>query len=138
MIDVALPTTLRLMRGFSFLFPMLVLKLLMLFRFLFALLMLVLEPNSLLPLYAQQNASIVVKAGEVLGPVNRLVFGQNLEAADNAHMLSSDTTDPNLIQTGDGFWDPGKGAPVPQIVSQSQRRGHEHVALSRRMLGAQL
>jgi alpha-L-arabinofuranosidase len=95
----------------------------MLLRFLFAFLVSVLEAGSLLPLYAQQTASIVVNAGEPLGPVNRLVFGQNLEAADNAHMWSSDTTDPNLIQTGDGFWDPAKGAPVPQIVTQSRAVG---------------
>jgi alpha-L-arabinofuranosidase len=95
----------------------------MLLRFLSAFLVLVVEAGSLLPLYAQQTASIVVKAGDGLGPVNRLVFGQNLEAADNAHMWSSDTTDPNLIQTGDGFWDPGKGTPIPQIVTQSQAVG---------------
>ena len=76
-----------------------------------------------LPNRAQQTANIVVKANEVLGHVNRLVFGQNLEAADNAHMWSSDTTDPNLIQAADGFWDPTKAAPDPQVVEQSKAVG---------------
>jgi alpha-L-arabinofuranosidase len=76
-----------------------------------------------LPLHSQQPASIVVKAGEMLGPVNRLVFAQNIEAADNARIFSSDTTDMNLIQTGGGFWDPTKDAPVLQIVDQSKAVG---------------
>jgi alpha-N-arabinofuranosidase len=88
-----------------------------------ALLLLALAGSSLLPLRAQQSASIVVDAGKPLGPVNRLVFGQNLEAGDNAHLWSSDTTDPNLIQAADGFWDPAKGAPVPQVVEQSKAVG---------------
>ena len=36
------------------------------------------------PLHAQQLASITVDAGRELAPVNCLVFGQNMEAADNA------------------------------------------------------
>jgi alpha-N-arabinofuranosidase len=92
-------------------------------RFLFAFLVSALAAGSALPLHAQQAASIVVKASDVLGPVNRLVFGQNLEAADNAHLWSSDATDPNLIQRGDGFWDPAQGAPVPSVVDQSKAVG---------------
>jgi alpha-L-arabinofuranosidase len=95
----------------------------MIIHFRFAFLVSALAAGSLLPLHAQQAASIVVKAGEVLGPVNRLVFGQNVEAGDNAHIFSSDTTDLNLIQTGEGFWDPSKGAPVPEIVNQSKAVG---------------
>jgi len=86
-----------------------------------AFLLLALQGGSLL--YAQQSASIVVNAGQPLGPVNRLVFAHNLEAADNAHIFSSDTTDPNLIQAADGFWDPAEGAPVPQLVAQSKAVG---------------
>jgi len=73
-----------------------------------------------LPLNGQQTASIVVNAGDVLGPVNRLVLGQNIDAADNAHLWSSDTTDLDLIQRGDGFWDPTTGLPVPLVVSESR------------------
>ncbi len=92
-------------------------------RFRFAFLVLALVARSLPSLHAQQQASIVVKVGEALGPVNHLVFGQNIEAADNAHIFSSDTTDMNLIQRGDGFWDPTKGVPVPEVVNQSKAVG---------------
>jgi len=92
-------------------------------RFRFALLVLALASHSLLPLHAQQPASIVVKVGDALGPVNHLVFGQNIEAGNSAHIFSSDTTDMNLIQRGDGFWDPTKGTPVPEVVNQSKTAG---------------
>jgi alpha-L-arabinofuranosidase len=75
------------------------------------------------PMHAQQSGSIIVDANQIIGPVNRLVFGQNIDAADNAHMWSSNTTDPNLIQRGDGFWDPAARAPVPEVVSQSKAVG---------------
>jgi alpha-N-arabinofuranosidase len=89
----------------------------------FAFLVLALTAGSLLPLHAQQTANIAVRAREVLGPVNRLVFGHNIEAADNARIFSSDTTDMDLIQRGDGFWDPTKGAPVPYVLDQSKDVG---------------
>ena len=75
------------------------------------------------PLRGQDTASIIVNASKSLGPVNRLVLGQNINAADNARLWSSDTTDPNLIQRGDGFWDPAKGLPVPLVVNQSKAVG---------------
>jgi alpha-L-arabinofuranosidase len=74
----------------------------------------------LLPLPAQQTADIVVDPNHGLGPVNWLVFGQNIDAADNAYIFSSDTTDLNLIQRGEGFWDPAKRAPVPGVVDRSK------------------
>jgi len=77
----------------------------------------------LLPLQAQQTANIVIHASQVLGPVNRLVFGQNIYAADDARIFSSDTTDMNLIRRADGFWDPDKGAPVARVVTQSKAVG---------------
>jgi alpha-N-arabinofuranosidase len=92
-------------------------------RFPFTLLVSALAAGSLLPLHAQQAANITVKAGEVLGPVNHLVFGHNIEAGDNARIFSSDTTDMDLIQRGDGFWDPTKGAPVPYVLNQSKSVG---------------
>jgi alpha-L-arabinofuranosidase len=74
-------------------------------------------------LVGQQPADITVRTNEVLGPVNRLVFGQNIDAADNARIFSSDTTDLNLIQRGDGYWDPVKGIPVPAVLEQSKDAG---------------
>ena len=47
----------------------------------------VLTTGSLLPLHAQPTTSFVVDAKQILGPVNRLVFGQNIEAADNARVF---------------------------------------------------
>jgi alpha-N-arabinofuranosidase len=89
----------------------------------FALLVFTLAASSLLPLHAQQAASITVKAGEVLGAVNRLIVGHNINAGDNARIFSSDTTDMDLIQRGDGFWDPSKAAPVPYVLNQSKAVG---------------
>jgi alpha-N-arabinofuranosidase len=94
----------------------------MIICFRFAILVFALTECSL-PINAQQTAKIVVTANQLLGPVNRLVFGQNIIAADNAYFYSSDTTDLNLIQRGDGFWDPSQGAPVPQVVEQSKAAG---------------
>jgi alpha-L-arabinofuranosidase len=74
-------------------------------------------------LTAQRSATIRVDASRVVGPVNRLVFGQNMEAADNARIFKSDVTDMNGIQTGGGFWDPVKGAPVPAVVEQCRAVG---------------
>ena len=78
---------------------------------------------ALTSLHAQQNAKITVNAGQPLGPVNRLVFGQNIDAADSAYIFSSNSTDLNLIQRGDGFWDPVKAVPVPDISAQSKAAG---------------
>jgi alpha-N-arabinofuranosidase len=74
-------------------------------------------------LRAQQAASIIVNAGQTVAPVNHLVFGQNIEAGDNARIFSSDTTDMKLIQTGNGFWDPAQGAPVPEVLNLSKAVG---------------
>ena len=71
-------------------------------------------------LVGQQNASIEVNTDHSLGAVNRLVFGQNIEAGDNAHIFSSETTDPNLIQRGNGVWDPIAKAPVVDVLNDSK------------------
>ncbi len=84
---------------------------------------LALAPVWLPRLVAQQPAEIVVYANQTLAPVNRLVFGQNIDAADNARIFSSDTTDPNLIERGDGFWDPQKAMPVPSVLRESRSAG---------------
>ena len=75
------------------------------------------------PISAQQTASIVVDVGTRIGPVNRLVLGQNIIAVDNSHIFSSDNTDLNLIQRGDGFWDPSRGSPVLSVVEESRATG---------------
>src|ERR1700683_3498236 len=89
-------------------------------RLRFVFLVSALVSSSLLPVHSQQAANIVVRAGEVLGPVNHLIFGQNIEAGDNADIFSSDTTDMNLIRRGEGAWDSDKRAPVSEVVNQSK------------------
>jgi alpha-N-arabinofuranosidase len=95
----------------------------MMMRLGFAILISTLASGYPLPLDVQGSASIVVNAGHVLGPVNRLVFGHNIGAGDSAFIFSSNTTDANLIQRGDGFWNPATGAPVPEVVNQSKAVG---------------
>jgi alpha-L-arabinofuranosidase len=73
-----------------------------------------------LSLPAQQTAQIDVFPRQILGPVNRLVFGQNIEAGDNARIFSQDTTNMDLIRTGTGLWDPINARPVPEVVNQSR------------------
>lgn len=82
--------------------------------------MLVLASGSFLALHAQQTATIEVTAGRSLGPVNRLVFGQNIEAGDNAFIFSSDKTNMDLIQKGDGVWDPAANGPVVDVLNDSK------------------
>lgn len=72
------------------------------------------------PVRGQSVATISVDADQVSGPVNRRIFGQNINAGDDARIFSSDTTNPNLIQRGEGFWDPERGAPIPLVVRQSK------------------
>jgi alpha-N-arabinofuranosidase len=69
--------------------------------------------------HAQQVAIITVDASATEGPVNRLIFGQNIEAGDTAGIFN-DSTDMNTIRTGNGFWDPTKSVPVPSILAQSK------------------
>lgn len=71
-------------------------------------------------LHGQQTATIEVNTGRSLGPVNHLIFGQNIEAADNAYIFSSDKTDLNLIQSGNGVWDPAANAPVTDVLNYSK------------------
>jgi len=82
--------------------------------------MIVLASGSFRGLHAQQNASIEVTAGRSLGPVNHLVFGQNIEAADTAYIFSSDKTDMNLIQKGGGVWDLAANAPVIDVLNDGK------------------
>ncbi len=97
----------------------------MIFRLLTACIRLSLALILWLPIavHAQKSATVVVDAARIVAPVNRLVFGQNIDAADNAYIFSSNSTDPNLIQRGDGFWDPDRSAPIPEIVQQSKAIG---------------
>jgi alpha-N-arabinofuranosidase len=61
------------------------------------------------------RATISVDAGRVLGPVNQLVFGHNVEAADTQFIFSPNSN-PTQGQTGDGVWDPVARRSVPEVV----------------------
>jgi len=60
-------------------------------------------------------AEIIVDAGRLLGPVNRMVFGHNLEAGDTKGIFGPETR-VGEISTGAGFWDPVNRRPVPHVL----------------------
>jgi alpha-N-arabinofuranosidase len=66
------------------------------------------------------HAEVKVDTQRVIGPVNRLVFGQNIEAADGHHIFGPH---PSFKPTGDGFWDPSLAIPVPEVVAASKLLG---------------
>jgi alpha-L-arabinofuranosidase len=80
-------------------------------------------PAPMPPASGSTPATISIDASSSPGPVNRLIFGHNSEACDNARIFSSDTTDANLLETGCGLWDPAKQAPVPAILDRAQGVG---------------
>jgi alpha-N-arabinofuranosidase len=89
----------------------------------FAFLASTLAASSVAAAQSQQDAGIVVNARQILAPVNRLVFGQNVESADGAYIFSSNTTDTNAINTASGFWDPATRAPDSEVLNQSRAVG---------------
>lgn len=67
---------------------------------------------------------IVIDAARQLGPVNRFVFGHNLEAADSAniHVAGPDANTSNFYRNrGDGYWDP-RADSFAQPVLEATRR----------------
>jgi alpha-N-arabinofuranosidase len=62
------------------------------------------------------RATITVGAGRVLGPVNPLIFGHNVEAADTQFIFSPNSN-PTQGRTGDGVWDPVGRRPVPEVLA---------------------
>lgn len=68
------------------------------------------------------SASLTVNAGQKLGQVPRLVFGQNIESADNKGIFEP-TTDLWLLQTAKGHWDPVNRVPVAEVVEHARDLG---------------
>ncbi len=64
---------------------------------------------------AQLTATISIDAKKILGPVNRLVFGHNIEAGNGKGIFGTSDT-PGSMRAGDGFWNPNANAPVPEAV----------------------
>ncbi len=69
------------------------------------------EPVAFAPL----QASISIDAKQILGPVNRKIFGHNIEAANGKNIFGPSDT-PNTTRAADGFWNPDANAPVLQAV----------------------
>ncbi len=69
----------------------------------------------LVPAARGQEATVRVDATHALGPVNRLVLGQNVEAADPLHIFSA-VHDYVPGCTAGGIWDPRARRPVAQTV----------------------
>lgn len=67
-------------------------------------------------------ASLTIEADRPLGPVNRLAFGHNMEAADGRGIFS-DRTDASGLRTGQQMWDPVKRAPVPEVLAKAREIG---------------
>ncbi|SDT94913.1 alpha-N-arabinofuranosidase [Verrucomicrobium sp. GAS474] len=67
------------------------------------------------------TGSLEVDASQVLGPVNRLVFGHNIEAADSAGIFGPTVKD--KIYRGDGLWLPNEGKPSEVILGKAREIG---------------
>lgn len=50
------------------------------------------------------SAEIIIQANHVIGPVNKKIFGQNIEAASPAGIVKEDSSLP--LRTGSGVWNP--------------------------------
>lgn len=76
--------------------------------------------TALLPLSAEV-CRITVDADSSRGPVNPLVFGANIEAADDRGIFSRPQNAPinlHAVAQGEGTWDPAANRPHPQIVEK--------------------
>src|SRR5205814_1395790 len=67
------------------------------------------------------SGTIEVDGNQSLGPVNKLVFGHNLEAADSAGIFGP--TQKDKILRGDGFWLPDKQTPSEVMVKKAREIG---------------
>lgn len=77
-----------------------------------------LSPGPAAPLPAR----VTIDPRQVRGPVNRLVFGQNIEAADS-YGISRLTHNYSGSTTGYGLWDPAKAAPEPAALALTRDMG---------------
>lgn len=66
--------------------------------------------------------TIEIDAAKVVAPVNRLVFGHNVEAADSAGIFGA-TTQKDKIYRGDGFWLPDQQKPSAVLLEKAREVG---------------
>jgi alpha-N-arabinofuranosidase len=71
---------------------------------------------------APLRARITIDAGRIIGDVNPLIFGHNVEAADSQFIFSPQH---NTVsgRTGDGLWDPAARRPVPEVLQLAREAG---------------
>lgn len=70
------------------------------------------------------GARIVVRPGTELGPVNRMVFGQNMIGyQDMAHIDQARRVSPQFSDLGSGIWDAETRRPEPQMVGLCREAG---------------
>lgn len=79
-------------------------------------------PADSVPAATAPSASVFIDATKVTGPTNRLIFGHNIEAADNKGIFEP-VTDRDLLLTAMGHWDLAKAAPVPAVVTHARALG---------------
>ncbi len=72
---------------------------------------------------APAPAVISIDAASSPGPVNRLVFGHNVESAETARIFHSDTNDLVSLRSGNGLWDPEANAPIPVMAEHARTVG---------------
>jgi alpha-N-arabinofuranosidase len=68
-----------------------------------------------------RDAQIQIDANQRLGNVKKLIFGQNIEAADSNGIFGQ--TQKDKILTGDGFWLPAQGKPSDAILQKARDIG---------------
>lgn len=71
------------------------------------------------------DATISIDTQQIVGPVNRLVFGANISASDNRGIFSPLNGPTPQINTAQGMWDPQLRAVYPVVREQVQAMGIE-------------
>lgn len=82
--------------------------------------------QTVVPARAAETARVTVDAGRVLGPVNPLVFGHGVVAADSQFIFTP-RSNPIPGRTGGGVWDPAARRPVPEVVDAARAIGMQMV-----------
>ncbi len=72
--------------------------------------------------WASGAATVVVDAAKPLGPVKRLVFGSNVEAADGQGIFSDEPAFGSALD-GEGLWNPQTHKPVPAMIALARHMG---------------
>ncbi len=72
---------------------------------------------------AAAETEIIVDAAKSPGPVQRHVFGHNMESADSRGIFDVPFSAPPHAVSGQGFWDSAARKPYPAVVAQTKALG---------------